>query len=332
MAVPPRSRGQAEERARRSFVAPPRRGPGPIVHPYGRAQRVRAGRRGGGGAGLGQLPLERELFRHPAQQDPARLGLALGRACSGSTKASSTGSTTCLMTFFFFVVGLEIKRELVEGELSQPRRAGPAGRSRRWGDGGPGRDLRGPELRHGRRLSGWGIPMATDIAFALGVLALLGDRVPPRFASSCWPWRSSTTSARSWSSPSSTHDGFSWAVARAGRRPAGASWRCSCSGCAAPSRTSWSAGSIWAAVFTSGSPRHPRRGGAGADDPDPPAGSASSTSRGPPPSSASGSSGRWTSGDREHADALLGQFEELDLGTESPLDRLERSFTPGRAT
>ena len=82
-----------------------------------------------------------------------------------------------LMAIFFFVVGLELKREIVAGELSDPRKAllpiiaaiggmlvpaaiylafNPAGETQR----------------------GWGIPMATDIAFALGVLYLLGKRVP----------------------------------------------------------------------------------------------------------------------------------------------------------
>lgn len=82
-----------------------------------------------------------------------------------------------LMTVFFFVVGLEIKRELVEGELASPRRAAlpvaaalggmvaPALIYTAWNLGGEG-------------VHGWGIPMATDIAFAMGVLALLGGRAP----------------------------------------------------------------------------------------------------------------------------------------------------------
>ncbi|MDW8106081.1 MAG: Na+/H+ antiporter NhaA [Armatimonadota bacterium] len=82
-----------------------------------------------------------------------------------------------LMAIFFFLVGMEIKRELLVGELRSPRKAMlsiaaalggmvvPAGiyAALNWGT---------PEIR------GWGIPMATDIAFALGALALLGTRAP----------------------------------------------------------------------------------------------------------------------------------------------------------
>lgn len=82
-----------------------------------------------------------------------------------------------LMTVFFFVVGLEIKRELVDGELRDPRKAAlpvmaalggmlvPAGiyMALQWGQPG---------------FRGWGVPMATDIAFVVGVMALLGPRVP----------------------------------------------------------------------------------------------------------------------------------------------------------
>ena len=82
------------------------------------------------------------------------------------------------MAVFFFLVGLEIKRELLEGELASPAQVLlPAGAALggmvvpalifaaiNWGD---------PVA-----LRGWGIPMATDIAFALGILVLLGSRVP----------------------------------------------------------------------------------------------------------------------------------------------------------
>ncbi len=82
-----------------------------------------------------------------------------------------------LMAIFFFVVGLEIKRELVVGELSTLRQASlpvgaalggaivPAAVFLFFQFGGPGE-------------RGWAIPMATDIAFALGILALFGSRAP----------------------------------------------------------------------------------------------------------------------------------------------------------
>lgn len=82
------------------------------------------------------------------------------------------------MAVFFFLVGLEIKRELLEGELASVRQALlPAGAAL----GG----MVVPALIYAAinghdpvALRGWGIPMATDIAFALGILVLLGSRVP----------------------------------------------------------------------------------------------------------------------------------------------------------
>ena len=82
-----------------------------------------------------------------------------------------------LMVLFFFVVGLEIKRELTEGELRDPRQAAlpiiaafggmivPAAMYAMLNTGGEG-------------AKGWGIPMATDIAIVMGVVALMGTRAP----------------------------------------------------------------------------------------------------------------------------------------------------------
>jgi NhaA family Na+:H+ antiporter len=82
-----------------------------------------------------------------------------------------------LMTIFFFVVGLEIKRELVTGELRDPRRAALPAIAAVGGMVVPA-VLYAVFNAGGAGSAGWGIPMATDIAFVVGVLALLGKRVP----------------------------------------------------------------------------------------------------------------------------------------------------------
>ncbi len=83
-----------------------------------------------------------------------------------------------LMTIFFFVAGLEIKRELVDGELANLRRAALPILAAVGGMLAPAA-LYGAFNGAGPASHGWGIPMATDIAFAVGVLSLLGRRVPP---------------------------------------------------------------------------------------------------------------------------------------------------------
>lgn len=83
-----------------------------------------------------------------------------------------------LMTVFFFVVGLEIRREINRGELSELRRATLPLAAALGGMMTPA--LIFFAFNQGRpSVAGWGVPMATDIAFAVGVLALLGKRVAP---------------------------------------------------------------------------------------------------------------------------------------------------------
>ncbi|WP_159801566.1 Na+/H+ antiporter NhaA [Flavobacterium sp. MK4S-17] len=83
-----------------------------------------------------------------------------------------------LMAIFFLLVGLEIKREIVEGELSSLRQASLPVLAAIGGVAVPALiytffNNSSPDTIHG-----WGIPMATDIAFALGILSLLGDKAP----------------------------------------------------------------------------------------------------------------------------------------------------------
>jgi NhaA family Na+:H+ antiporter len=82
-----------------------------------------------------------------------------------------------LMTIFFFVVGLEIKRELLAGELRDPRKAALPVAAALGGMLVPAA-IYAVLLSGQNGVHGWGIPMATDIAFVVGAMALLGKRVP----------------------------------------------------------------------------------------------------------------------------------------------------------
>lgn len=82
-----------------------------------------------------------------------------------------------LMVLFFFVIGLEIKRELVTGELRRPRVAALPALAAVGGVVLPAMIFFGI-VGTGDGAAGWAIPVATDIAFAVGVLAVLGSRIP----------------------------------------------------------------------------------------------------------------------------------------------------------
>ncbi|KPK38574.1 MAG: sodium:proton antiporter [Gammaproteobacteria bacterium SG8_47] len=83
-----------------------------------------------------------------------------------------------LMAVFFFLVGLEIKREVLEGELSNPAQIALPAFGAVGGMAVPALVYVALNWGDDTAMNGWAIPAATDIAFALGVLSLLGNRVP----------------------------------------------------------------------------------------------------------------------------------------------------------
>jgi NhaA family Na+:H+ antiporter len=86
---------------------------------------------------------------------------------------------TALMPVFFFVVGLEIKHEILRGELSNPRRLALPVLAAAGGILIPAALYLAVNAQGGGHLKGWPIPTATDIAFALAALAVAGPRLPP---------------------------------------------------------------------------------------------------------------------------------------------------------
>lgn len=83
-----------------------------------------------------------------------------------------------LMAVFFFLVGLELKREIIEGELSEPSQVVLPAVAALGGMVVPVGIYVVLNADDPANLQGWAIPAATDIAFALGIMSLLGDRVP----------------------------------------------------------------------------------------------------------------------------------------------------------
>lgn len=85
-----------------------------------------------------------------------------------------------LMVLFFLLVGLEVKRELFEGELNSRKKAVLPAVAAAGGMLGPAIVYLCLNYQNPDYLQGWAIPTATDIAFSLAILALLGSRVPPQ--------------------------------------------------------------------------------------------------------------------------------------------------------
>lgn len=83
-----------------------------------------------------------------------------------------------LMALFFFLVGLELKREFIEGDLSQPGQVTLPAIGAVGGMVMPALIYVGFNYENANALNGWAIPTATDIAFALGILAIIGAKVP----------------------------------------------------------------------------------------------------------------------------------------------------------
>ena len=84
-----------------------------------------------------------------------------------------------LMAIFFLLVGIELKYEMTVGQLRKPRQAALPMLAAVGGVVAPSLIYLGMNLDPGAAPHGWAVPMATDIAFALGIMSLLGDRVTP---------------------------------------------------------------------------------------------------------------------------------------------------------
>ena len=107
------------------------------------------------------------------------LPLAIGVGTFGIAKPVLLWINDGLMAVFFFLVGMELKREVLEGHLSSLRQASLPAFAAIGGMLVPAAFYAAFNWHDPVAMKGWAIPTATDIAFALGILSLLGKRVPP---------------------------------------------------------------------------------------------------------------------------------------------------------
>ena len=117
-----------------------------------------------------------EAFHHVLEDQIAGLSVGLGEAAHALNLHLIINDA--LMVIFFLYVGLELKRETVEGPFKNPREAALPLAGAIGGMAIPALIYVAFNLNQPDYLRGWAIPSATDIAFAIGVLSLLGPRVP----------------------------------------------------------------------------------------------------------------------------------------------------------
>jgi NhaA family Na+:H+ antiporter len=136
---------------------------------------------GGGLALIAASVMALVLANSPlAEAYRAALAMPIGLAVGSATFVHAAGEwiNDGLMALFFLLVGLEIRREMVAGQLASPRRAGAPVLAALGGMVVPALIYAACNWRDPAALRGWAIPVATDIAFSLAVLRALGRRVP----------------------------------------------------------------------------------------------------------------------------------------------------------
>lgn len=122
--------------------------------------------------GVANSPLQ------PAYDGMLNAKLAITLNGTGLSKPLILWINDGLMAIFFFLIGLELKREVMEGSLRKPADVALPGFAAVGGMIAPALVFTALNWGNEATMAGWAIPAATDIAFALGVLALLGKRVP----------------------------------------------------------------------------------------------------------------------------------------------------------